>query len=71
MPLRRSLLLYLVLLLLGNMLWPYLRQMGLARLPGDATVVFQGDTFHLPFMTSLIIASVISLVWRLLDPTSE
>jgi hypothetical protein len=57
-----------MLIVLGTMLWPWLRELGLARLPGDMVVDFiPGISFHLPITTSLLISGVIAGVWALLD----
>ena len=51
---------------LSTTLWPWLRQFGLARLPGDLAVDFiPGLSFHLPITTSLLISGVIAGVWAL------
>jgi hypothetical protein len=57
-----------VLVVFGAALWPWLRQFGLAQLPGDMAVDFiPGISFHLPITTSLLISGVIAGVWALLD----
>lgn len=55
------------LLVAGSMLWPWLREMGLAGLPGDVTVDWQGVELHLPIATAALIAAALTGVWRLLD----
>lgn len=57
-----------VLLLIGAILWPWLRQLGLLDLPGDVMLEFQGARIYLPFATSMLIGGVISMVWWLLNP---
>jgi hypothetical protein len=57
-----------VLLLIGAILWPWLRQLGLLYLPGDVMLDFQGARIYLPFTTSMLIGAVISMVWWLLNP---
>ena len=45
-----------------GLLWPFLRQLGLGRLPG-AIVIEQGNmTFYFPLMTCLLVSVVLSLV---------
>ena len=57
-----------VLLVLGTSFWPWLRKLGLARLPGDMAVdLIPGISFHLPLTTCLLISAVIAGVWALLD----
>jgi Protein of unknown function (DUF2905) len=55
------------LVLVGGLLWPWMRQIGLARLPGDLELDVGLHTLHLPFATALLISVVIAGVWRLLD----
>ena len=56
-----------VLVLIGGLLWPWLRQIGLARLPGDLELDVGLHTLHLPLATALLISAVVAGVWRLLD----
>ena len=65
---KRSAILFLVLLAAGAYLWPWLRELGLAGLPGDLTALVQGYRLHLPIGTALLISAVVSGVWRMLDP---
>jgi hypothetical protein len=56
------------LIVLGSLVWPWLRPLGLARLPGDMAVDFiPGISFHLPITTALLISGLIAGVWALLD----
>jgi Protein of unknown function (DUF2905) len=64
---KRLAILFLALLAAGTYLWPGLRELGLAGVPGDLTTVVQGYRLHLPIGTALLISAVISGVWRLLD----
>ena len=52
----------LALLVLG-LLWPYLSQIGLGRLPGDIVIERENVTFYFPLMTCLLVSVVISLVF--------
>jgi hypothetical protein len=57
-----------VIIVLGTTLWPWLRKLGLAQLPGDIAVYFiPGISFHLPITTSLLISGVIAGVWAILN----
>jgi hypothetical protein len=57
-----------MLVVLSSTLWPWLRELGLARLPGDMAVDFiPGISFHLPITTCLLISGVIAGLWALLD----
>ncbi|UFW46328.1 MULTISPECIES: DUF2905 domain-containing protein [Bradyrhizobium] len=57
-----------ILILLGaltlvvGLLWPYLSQLGLGRLPGDIVIERGNTTFYFPLMTCLLISVVFSLV---------
>lgn len=57
-----------VLILLGalilavGLLWPYLSQLGLGRLPGDIVIERGNTTFYFPLMTCILISLVVSLV---------
>lgn len=55
-----------VLLLLG-LLWPWLAQLPLGRLPGDIHIERENFSFHFPLMTGLVISVVLTLIlwwWR-------
>jgi hypothetical protein len=64
---KRLAILFLALLAVGTYLWPWLRELGLAIVPGDLTTFVQGYRLHLPIGTALLISAVVSGVWRLLD----
>jgi hypothetical protein len=52
----------LVLLVLG-LLWPWLSQIGLGRLPGDIVIERENVTFYFPLMTCLLLSVPFSLVF--------
>ena len=53
-------------LLLAGLLWPYLSQIGLGRLPGDIIIERKNMTLYFPLMTCLLLSVVLSLVhWAL------
>jgi hypothetical protein len=52
----------LVILAIG-LLWPYLSQLGLGRLPGDIVIERENITFYFPLMTSLLLSVLLSLVF--------
>lgn len=52
--------------LLG-LLWPYLSQLGLGRLPGDIVIHRKNFTFYFPLTTCLLISLVFSLIIWLLN----
>ena len=49
-------------LLLAGLLWPYLSQIGLGRLPGDIIVERKNVTLYFPLMTCLLVSVLLSLV---------
>lgn len=51
-----------VLLLLAGLLWPYLSQIGLGRLPGDIIIERRNMTLYFPLMTCLLLSVLLSLV---------
>ena len=56
----------LVLVAVG-LLWPWLGQLGLGRLPGDI-VIERGDfRFYFPIVTCLVVSLVVSLILWLLN----
>jgi hypothetical protein len=65
---QRLIVIYAALLAAGTMLWPSLRGTGLFDLPGDMVFQLDGGGVGVPFATSFLIASVVSGVWRLLEP---
>jgi Protein of unknown function (DUF2905) len=54
-------------LLIIGILWPYLRRIGLGRLPGDIVIERGHFTFYLPLTTSLLISLLLSLVLWLIN----
>jgi hypothetical protein len=52
----------LVILVIG-LLWPYLSQIGLGRLPGDIVIERENMTFYFPLMTCLLLSVLLSLVF--------
>ena len=50
------------LMLAVGLLWPYLSQLGLGRLPGDIVIERGNTTLYFPLMTCLLISVVFSLV---------
>jgi hypothetical protein len=49
-------------LLLAGLLWPYLSQIGLGRLPGDIVIERENTTLYFPLMTCLLLSVLLSLV---------
>ncbi len=65
---QRAATLFLLIAVIGTCLWPGLREIGLAGLPGDVVTEVQGYRFHLPLGLSLLITAAIYGAWRLLEP---
>ena len=57
-----------VLLMVGSLFWPHLRELGLAQMPGDMVLDLQDHRLNLPLATSLMVSGVVAAVWRLLEP---
>jgi hypothetical protein len=52
----------LVIVVIG-LLWPYLSQIGLGRLPGDIVIERENMTLYFPLMTCLLLSVLFSLVF--------
>jgi len=52
-----------ILLLVLGLLWPWLSQLPLGRLPGDFHIERENFSFHFPLMTGLLISVVLSLIF--------
>jgi hypothetical protein len=50
------------LILAVGLLWPYLSQLGLGRLPGDIVIERGNTTFYFPLRSCILISLVFSLV---------
>ena len=47
-----------------GLLWPWLRQLPLGRLPGDILIVRENFRFYLPLGSSILVSLVLSLlIW--------
>lgn len=44
---------------------PWLRKLGLGRLPGDISVRYRGRLYHLPFATTILLSLALTLLMRL------
>lgn len=49
-------------IVVAGLLWPYLGQLGLGRLPGDIVIERENMTFYFPLMTCLLVSVLFSLV---------
>ena len=59
---QRLLLLVGGLLVLAGLLWPWLAQLPLGRLPGDLVIDKPGLKFYAPFTTMLLLSIVLTLL---------
>ena len=50
-------------IMVAGLLWPYLGQLGLGRLPGDIVIERKNMTFYFPLMTCLLVSVLFSLVF--------
>jgi hypothetical protein len=50
-------------IVVAGLLWPYLAQLGLGRLPGDIVIERENVTFYFPLMTCLLVSVLFSLVF--------
>jgi hypothetical protein len=48
-------------ILVAGLLWPYLSQIGLGRLPGDLVIERRNVTIYFPLMTCLLLSVLFSL----------
>ena len=63
---QRALIVLGVLLLIAGLAWPWLRKLGLFRLPGDIVIERENFTFYFPITSLIVISVVVSLVFWLL-----
>jgi hypothetical protein len=59
---------FVVVVVAGTYLWPWLREIGLVRFPGDLVTEVRGYRLHVPIGLSLLITAAIYGAWRLLEP---
>jgi hypothetical protein len=50
-------------IVVAGLLWPYLAQLGLGRLPGDIVIRRENMTFYFPLMTCLLVSVLFSLIF--------
>ncbi len=65
MDLTRILIIVGVTLVALGLLWPWLSQLGLGRLPGDIVIEREGFRVYIPITTGIIVSVVISILWYL------
>lgn len=53
-----------VTLLVTGLLWPWIRKLGLGRLPGDIAIERDGIHFYFPITTMIVLSIVVTiLLW--------
>jgi hypothetical protein len=65
MEVRRTLIVLGAVLIAAGLAWPWLRQLGLGRLPGDIAINRPGVQITFPIVTCLIISLVLTLLFWL------
>ena len=54
-----------IILLIIGLLYPYIKKLGLAQLPGDILFKTGNSTFFFPVMTCLIISIILTIIFNL------
>jgi Protein of unknown function (DUF2905) len=49
-----------------NLCTPWLRNVGLGRLPGDITLRYKGRDYYLPFTSTILLSLALTLLVRLI-----
>jgi hypothetical protein len=65
MDIRRILIVAGAILLIAGLAWPFLTRLGLGRLPGDIAIERGNFRFYFPFLTSLVVSVVLTLLFWL------
>jgi Protein of unknown function (DUF2905) len=50
-----------------GVLWPWIRRLGLGRLPGDIFVRGEHGAFYFPITTCILVSVALSLLWWLIN----
>ena len=51
-----------VLFILVGLLYPFLRDIGLGRLPGDIIIKKENSSFYFPIVTCIVVSVIVSLI---------
>ena len=54
-----------VLFILVGLLYPFLKDIGLGRLPGDIVIKKENSSFYFPIVTCIVVSVVVSLILML------
>lgn len=63
-PMQKLLIMIGLTVLVVGLLWPFLRRMGIGRLPGDFSFTLGGAKIYVPLMTSLILSVILTIILR-------
>ena len=63
MDIRRTLILVGAVLIVAGLAWPWLRQLGLGRLPGDIAVSRPGLQIYFPIVICVLISIILTLLF--------
>ena len=55
-----------IIFILVGLLYPYLSNLGLGRLPGDIIIERKNFNFYIPITTSIIISIILSILFKVL-----
>ncbi len=58
----RALIIIGIILVAIGLLWPWLHQLGLGRLPGDVVIERRNFRFYFPITTSIVVSLVLTLL---------
>jgi hypothetical protein len=60
----RTVVIFVVVIVISSLAWPWLTRLGFGRLPGDFHVVRNGRRYAVPLMSTLILSAVLTLALR-------
>ena len=59
---QKTLIIIAILFVIIGLLFPFLRELGLGRLPGDIVIKKENSSFYFPIVTCIIVSVLISLI---------
>ena len=61
----QKILIYIGLIILAiGLLWPFLKELPIGRMPGDIVLKKDKFTFYFPIITCLVVSLIISIIFR-------
>ena len=61
----QKILIYIGLIILAiGLLWPFLKELPIGRIPGDIVLKKDKFTFYFPIITCLVVSLIISIIFR-------